>query len=647
MSLPMTPRRRLKRITRLITDLLVLAVVIGGLVACIRLPDSLVRWLLRPGPEARFAVEVGKLYYRPFEGLIAEDVRVFPRRVVGPAVMECARVVVEPRFSRALRGKAWIRRVQIEDGEMRPNTLWGLPPAPPRAERDPADASPVPLGTSLAIRRMQMFGVMFESMNGRLEGNLDAWSLERAHLRLSLNGKAIEADGRLAGGVPGLSAKGTASGDPHVLIPLFDGLRVPAASAIITDFTFRESLPRFEWSYEHSFADIRDYSVRFRVWLEGIEYRGVSALRADTQVELAGQDGTFTATIRPLMVVREEGTGRGGLVIRWARHGDFRLEYDAVSALDPRATSTMIGVLTNATHAHAHFAGPYHLESKGWVDLRNPAHHELEAELEAGNVGIGRHDFRECAFRFTADGQTNRLENFQANWFHGKLAGSLVWDQTQNGTAPWFRLLAGVEGCDFERLVGGLAPQVAQEYAGRLSGRVQLEGLAGATNRQAWRGEGSVRISRGRLLLLPVFGGLTEYISWAIPGVNVVLGQTDARSSFVIEDGRFRSDRIQIEGDILSLTGKGSYGMDGTLDADVQLTFLRSHTLVSKIIRIPTYLVSKLFEFRLTGTQREPHWFPVNFSRQVWYERVGGGKPTAQIPEEDGAEPRKRRWWFW
>ena len=49
---------------------------------------------------------------------------------------------------------------------------------------------------------------------------------------------------------------------------------------------------------------------------------------------------------------------------------------------------------------------------------------------------------------------------------------------------------------------------------------------------------------------------------------------------------------------------------------------MKEHMLVAKLIDIVTYPISKLFEFRLTGTIKDPHWYPINFSKDL-LEKLG------------------------
>jgi hypothetical protein len=190
-----------------------------------------------------------------------------------------------------------------------------------------------------------------------------------------------------------------------------------------------------------------------------------------------------------------------------------------------------------------------------------------------------------------------------------------------------------------------LAKQPAQDYRGRVSGRFDVSGLVEDRTGEALTGEGAIRIKDGRVFMLPLFGGLSQALARVIPGLDFVLRQTDARAEFVIRNREARSTEIQVEGDVLSLTGRGAYRFDGGLDFYAQVQLMKHQTLVAKVLRTLTYPLSKLFEFRLRGTLDEPDWYPLNFSPEL-FERLGlkaaeedgGAAPPEPPAADDGGE---------
>lgn len=135
-------------------------------------------------------------------------------------------------------------------------------------------------------------------------------------------------------------------------------------------------------------------------------------------------------------------------------------------------------------------------------------------------------------------------------------------------------------------------------------------------------GDGHVSIKKGRVFMLPLFGGLSRFVTAMIPGLDFILRQSDASCAFVIRDGKITTDKILIEGDIISLIGDGSYDLNGSLEFNVRMQFLKQHTLGGMMLQKVTYPISKLFEFRLHGTLKNPQWYPVNFSSDL-LKKVG------------------------
>jgi hypothetical protein len=107
-----------------------------------------------------------------------------------------------------------------------------------------------------------------------------------------------------------------------------------------------------------------------------------------------------------------------------------------------------------------------------------------------------------------------------------------------------------------------------------------------------------------------------------VPGLDFVLRQGDLSLDYTLAGGKVRSDNVSVEGDVLSLSGRGDYFLDERLDFLVQVKLMRESPIVGRLLRLITWPLSKLFEFRVAGTRSEPVWYPVNFSRDL-LERLG------------------------
>jgi hypothetical protein len=130
---------------------------------------------------------------------------------------------------------------------------------------------------------------------------------------------------------------------------------------------------------------------------------------------------------------------------------------------------------------------------------------------------------------------------------------------------------------------------------------------------------------RGVVFRLPLFGGMTDALTKAVPGLDFALKQTDVHTPFEIRNGRISSQDVQIEGDVLSLTAKGDYRMeDGALAFDVQVRPMKDKTLLGQAMRALAYPISRLFEFRLEGTLDRPRWSVFNLRHETGRDEVGG-----------------------
>ncbi len=158
-----------------------------------------------------------------------------------------------------------------------------------------------------------------------------------------------------------------------------------------------------------------------------------------------------------------------------------------------------------------------------------------------------------------------------------------------------------------------------------MSAEFLIEGMTGKDTIGSLKGHGALRISDGRVFMMPVFGGLSEFMTKIIPGLDLVLKQSDLKTKFVIDKGYIITDKVAVEGDVLSLKAYGSYMLKGDLDFDVQVKLLKEHTFGGKVVRFITYPISKLFEFSLKGSLTDPHWYPENFSLDL-LEKIGFGK---------------------
>ena len=76
---------------------------------------------------------------------------------------------------------------------------------------------------------------------------------------------------------------------------------------------------------------------------------------------------------------------------------------------------------------------------------------------------------------------------------------------------------------------------------------------------------------------------------------------------------------IVIEGEVITLTGTGDYYWNGDLDFAVQVKLLKKNTLLGGILQLAMMPVTKMLEFRLTGTFKDPRWRPAYLPKEMFF----------------------------
>jgi len=353
-----------------------------------------------------------------------------------------------------------------------------------------------------------------------------------------------------------------------------------------------------------------------------LSYRGVPCASAAGKLDMHFTSTGSVVRIAPLTVVREEGQAAGGLSVV-DDNGRCYAAFDATSSIAPQALTGLIGIMTNGFWDVCRTRGPYAGSARGYVNYRNLDDSSFRGQIRLGAFGNDRLTISNAACELGMVGSTVAVRNISGALCGGNVTGMVdVALPTGTATAMCYRVAGSAQEVDFPALVGALRRRVDKDYMGALTLSFDVAGPVAGNFARAMQGNGSVRLRHGRVFMLPLFGGLSSLLTRIIPGLDFVLRQTDLKARFDIAGGKLFSEKVLIEGDVLSLEGNGVYDIDGTLAFDAQVRLMKERTLVAKLLRTATYPITKLFELRLTGTIEAPRWHAVNFSSDI-IDRIG------------------------
>lgn len=578
-------------------------------------PDWLLADILQKVDTGPFALETSKLKLNLFGDLVFRDIRIYRKGIIGPPVLVAGRldVVIDP--FQMIRGESFVRGVRVGEGSICTPMLIG--PDKPRA----------PL-----INMNLLLDILLENCV------IDGMSLASFSTDLSCKGSIVSVDNMLVqwsdienaetfrGVITYDDEKHSLNGhletnfDPCRLLPYLRQREWEYLASLINCFEFRKAKPKGNIDFSKNMELDGDLYLTAEAWLPECRYRGIDVLRADGTVKVRlSKDDSFVR-VDPLFVIRPEGNVRGGLTADLVGHD---VKFKCVSTIQPDCMMKMADVYMDSFMDDWVFNGPVKVVAKGRVDYRDVSKRKLDLSFDGRNAGLGGHLADECSFEMEMLDHNILLTNIVGRIYEGDFAGTLGF-VLPNGidTNVHYKVDMKLDKISAPKVLAVIANKDIPDIEGEFYMTIGLHGVVGPESSRTVKGGGNAGIKNGRVFSLPVFGGLSSIMRNVIPGLDFVLRQSEFKTDFSIADGRVHCDDVKVEGDILSLSAQGDYYFGGRLDFDARVKLMKAHTVGGKLMRVITYPISKLFQFRLTGTSDEPKWYPVNFSTDL-LEKLG------------------------
>jgi len=588
------------------------------------IPGPLVGPILRRGGPARYALQADRMRLRG-AGARLDGVRLYRKGIPGLPGVEARQVDITLSPLRWLAGYDGVGHVRLTGAVCRPEQLF-------KERKRVVEHPGRPSRFTFELVDSSIARVRVDHCTGTVLAGREAIEIDPFHARYAPQPSAgfasgalryDRASGQIAGGV-------VLQHNPYRLMPIIEGHALTALQRLIEMFEFTDALPRLDAVFHYD-PDAHEVHVDGEFRLRDFQFRGVPSLRADGAVVLQHSATNTRVSIDRLFMQRTEGQASGRLSADRARE---QVVFDIRSTLHPPALAAMTGVAESFLRRRFTFNGPVSAWFVGYADYGTLAGTAFRARVQAEDGSALDFPFDRLVFDAVMTGRTLRLPMLTAELLEGRLNG---WFECEvpapdalDEPIP-FALAVSLRDLDFRRSLNILKGSDEGEAHGRINGELELTGRVdddldwGSLN-----GRGALAVHRGRVFMLPLFGGLSRLMTTIIPGLDFVLRQSDARAAFDVEDGRVKLERMMIDGDILSLSARGSVLLPDRLDLDVQVRLLKEHTLVARLLRVITYPISKLFEFRVAGTVSDPVWYPVNFSADL-LERLGGGRSEAEV----------------
>lgn len=602
-------RRRFRRRDLPLLLVIITVVMLAGL-RWVGLPPVIRDTVLRRwNRDRRYVVQIDAIRFRfPF-GVYLDRVHLYRRGAIGPPLLEAERVALRMYPGPWRHGRSGIRDIVIENGVIR---------RIPRAPDAPVYPIPwrLPDGEycQVEFRNIDLTGLKIArgTVTCRVDG--DRLWLDEGLVILEPDETAgkLRVEGYLH--LPQRRYSGTVAGtfNPSHLIPVAEAWSVQAYHWL-ERLALNHDLPETKLKVggvvgppQHTFAsDITVRGTDFR-------YRDIPIVALVGEGVYRYDERQSRLDVRRVVGRTEHGSIMGRLDCDF-RGGRVGLDFTGATA--PVIPADLAGVSVPERLREFQFAGDTQWKIRGMVSYRGEGTTDLRMQCLGEQVafrdlGAGRVDL-EARYH---DGIFD-IHGIQAAIFDGAVHGGMAIETPTEDETPTVRFELMLDRLDFRKLITAAIPESNPAfYEGLFSMNIKGTGKVTTNWPSFLEAAGQMRIREGRLFRLPLFGGLSQIMSRLIPGLDVVLMQTRANADFAIGGNRLDIADGRIQGEVFHVEGHGVYTFGEALNFQVQLKLMRDSTLLGSAVRTLTFPLSKLFEFRLSGTLDKPRWYPINFS---------------------------------
>ena len=205
-------------------------------------------------------------------------------------------------------------------------------------------------------------------------------------------------------------------------------------------------------------------------------------------------------------------------------------------------------------------------------------------------------------------GETLLLTNIAAAFYGGDGNGFADFDFSPPHPGADYHFAFDVTNVNMQRLMEDVSSST-NKLEGTLAGKLVVTG-ASTESLQTWDGFGHADLRDGLLWDVPIFGIFSPALNALAPGLGNSRA-TDAATRFIITNGVFFTDSLEIRSTMTRLQYIGTVDMRQNVNARVNAQLLRDTPVIGPAVSFILSPFTKLFEYQVTGTLQNPKKKPV------------------------------------
>jgi len=385
--------------------------------------------------------------------------------------------------------------------------------------------------------------------------------------------------------------------NPVVSRPLF----TRAAQKVIDGFQF-DTPPVVHAEIRGNWSKPKEISARVNVAMTNLAFRERPIVSCRTVVTITNQ---VVSCLAP-EVVRTEGVGRADAIVIDIPKMVLHLT-NANGMLNPADITHVIHPTVEKTMAPYVFKSAPQARVWGTVDLVDELRSDLWFELAGGPFEWRGWRFQQITGVVHWGGPWLTISNLAGSMHGGQLDGSMRFDFTAKQGADYsFRAL--VHDINLHSLMTDMG-NPTNKLEGTLSGLLVVTN-ANSESLDTWFGYGSMNLQDGLIWEVPVFGFFSPILNAVIPGSGNNRAK-EATATFAIANGVFSSSDLRIHASGMRLKYEGTVDFDARINGRVEAQLFRDTPGIGRVVSTVLWPVTKVFEYKVTGTFNKPKPEPV------------------------------------
>ena len=421
--------------------------------------------------------------------------------------------------------------------------------------------------------------------------------------------------------------------DPQAVRPLLDKDGLEG----LDDFVFKE-LPSVRAELRGNLQKLEQIGVTAQVSASNVTYRGQSARWMESGLTYTNQ---FLSFIQP-RVLRDAGEHAegDGVGIDLRRHRLYLT--NATGRITPMDLARVINDDVERVLAPFRFDHPPEARAHGLICLRKSEHdNDVQFEVKGGTFHWQQFNLESARGKVHWIGDAVLITNLVGRWKGGNTTGWAALNFPP-GAPDTMAFSVKLEGADVHQVMMDLQPGKTNRLEGGWSGEMTIT-HAQLDDYKSWQGFGHSQLTNGLIWDIPLFGLFSPVLNAVIPGMGNSRAK-EAHLDFVITNSVIASENLEIRTGLARMKYEGTVDFDQRVDGRMEAELLRNVPggvgwLMSKVL----FPVSKLFEYRLTGTLEDPKRRPIFVLPSIILMPLQPIQSLKEIfgePEKKPAEPK-------